>query len=664
MAGRRGFARLPCVVLLIVVAGMERFTFKGVASNMVTYLTEVVKMSNSAAAKMVNNWCGFTSLVPIVVAPVAESYLDRYTTILCSSFIYVLGLLALTSRALGWPWRRATNNTGIGSSLLMWSLPLISLGLGGFNASLQAFGADQLEEHEDDELPRTNDDVAGGGQSSDSKSSFFFQWWYFGVCCGCLLGVSVMSYIQDTIGWGLGFAVPTAVMLAAIALFLCGSRFYAVKNAREISIAAAIKTTVASTFKNCGRPQEKPNNVELQLQDHQNPLCDQDSDGAEKGINVSKMARVVLGLLPVWAMLLMFAVIFQQPATFFTRQGMTMKRNIGSKFMVPPAALQSAITISIVLLMPLYDKVFIPFIRAFTRNERGVTVTQRMGIGMFLSVVAMAIAALTENKRLQIAGRQPPEQETVAMSIFWLLPQYILLGISDIFTVVGMQEFFYAQVPVDMKTLGIALNTSVFGVGNFLGSFIISMIEHFTSSTGKQHGWFSDGIREGRLDKYYWLLALSSSNSWGVLSTLATDSGGAPFGNVVSFSDGLPDKGLGVPYFYLTTLDPTARYGLKDPRVSLTLSEYSLGTCGNNDPESPLCSKINLTGKFKLVDGKSKEADFARVALFTKHPEMKGWPKDHNFEIYTLEIEDIFLINFFGGPKPLTVDQYLKWKNS
>lgn len=41
-----------------------------------------------------------------------------------------------------------------------------------------------------------------------------------------------------------------------------------------------------------------------------------------------------------------------------------------------------------------------------------------------------------------------------------------------------------------------------------------------------------------------------------------------------------------------------------------------------------------------------------------------GWPKDHNFEIYTLEIEDIFLINFFGGPKPLTVDQYLKWKSS
>lgn len=240
-----------------------------------------------------------------------------------------------------------------------------------------------------------------------------------------------------------------------------------------------------------------------------------------------KMARVVLGLLPVWTMLLMFAVIFQQPATFFTRQGMTMKRNIGPKFKIPPAALQSAITISIILLMPLYDKLFIPFTRAFTRNENGVTVTQRMGIGMFLSVVAMVIAAFTEKKRLHIAAftekkrlhiaaRQPgtpSEPETVAMSIFWLLPQYVLLGVSDIFTVVGMQEFFYGEVPADMKTLGIALYTSVFGVGNFFGSLIISLIEHFTSSRGKPHGWFSDDMREARLDKYYWLLALSSSVS-------------------------------------------------------------------------------------------------------------------------------------------------------
>lgn len=39
-----------------------------------------------------------------------------------------------------------------------------------------------------------------------------------------------------------------------------------------------------------------------------------------------------------------------------------------------------------------------------------------------------------------------------------------------------------------------------------------------------------------------------------------------------------------------------------------------------------------------------------------------GWPKSHNFEVFKLEIENIFMINWFGDPKPLTVDQYLHAK--
>uniref|UniRef100_A0A2N9I7B9 CREG-like beta-barrel domain-containing protein n=2 Tax=Fagus sylvatica TaxID=28930 RepID=A0A2N9I7B9_FAGSY len=141
--------------------------------------------------------------------------------------------------------------------------------------------------------------------------------------------------------------------------------------------------------------------------------------------------------------------------------------------------------------------------------------------------------------------------------------------------------------------------------------------------------------------------------------TISSDLGGAPFGNVVSFSDGLPNKGSGIPYFYLTALDPTARDALKDDRASLTISEYPIGTCGKIDPENPTCAKITLTGKLKLVDENSKEAEFAKSALFSKHAEMKGWPKDHEFQFFKLEIENIFLIDWFGGPKPLTLDQYL-----
>ncbi|XP_050257867.1 uncharacterized protein LOC126703019 [Quercus robur] len=63
--------------------------------------------------------------------------------------------------------------------------------------------------------------------------------------------------------------------------------------------------------------------------------------------------------------------------------------------------------------------------------------------------------------------------------------------------------------------------------------------------------------------------------------------------------------------------------------------------------------------QLKLVDKNSKEAEFAKGALFSKHAEMKDWPEDHSFQFFKLEIENIFLIDWFGGPMPLTLDQYL-----
>ncbi|XP_009615220.1 protein NRT1/ PTR FAMILY 5.8 [Nicotiana tomentosiformis] len=521
MAGGQSRTSLnkPCI-LLIVIAGMERFAFKGVASNLVTYLTDVVKMSNSAAAKKVNNWCGITSMLPLLVAPLADSYLDRYTTVLASSSLYVAGLLALTSLALQWPWPNSADKSGFTSSF-SWSLNLISLGQAGYNPSLQAFGADQFDD--DEELPSSKND-----QSSKKKSSFF-QWWYFGICCGSLLGVSIMSYIQDTLGWGLGFAIPSIAMVISVIVFRFGNRFYTHKDGEIIHIKSLgdriVKAIKAATSRlTCGEISvptytNKSNVSEIELEDR--PLCQQDSgskDGADKksenGINFVKILKVVLPLLPVWTLLLMFAVIFQQPATFFTKQGVTMKRNIGNNFRIPPAALQSSITISIILLMPLYDTFFIPFVRVFTRNEKGITVMQRMGIGMFLSVIAMIIAAVTERKRLEISRNLVTSSETVPMSIFWLLPQYILLGISDIFTVVGMQEFFYSEVPINMRTLGIALYTSVFGCGSFFSSFLISVIEKLTSTRGAKQNWFADDMRKARFDNYYWFLALSSAASF------------------------------------------------------------------------------------------------------------------------------------------------------
>ncbi|MCO5605903.1 hypothetical protein L7F22_060089 [Adiantum nelumboides] len=153
-----------------------------------------------------------------------------------------------------------------------------------------------------------------------------------------------------------------------------------------------------------------------------------------------------------------------------------------------------------------------------------------------------------------------------------------------------------------------------------------------------------------------WLVA---SNSWGVVSTVSVHLNGIPFGNVVSYSDGPDGNSSGVPYFYLSTLDPTPKDLAIIPYASLTVSEAPLGTCDEKDVENPTCAKITLSGQILVLNEDSDKLKFAALALFSKHPEMKGWPKDHDFKFYALKIQDIFLIDWYGGAKALSVDDYL-----
>ncbi|GJN29169.1 hypothetical protein PR202_gb17366 [Eleusine coracana subsp. coracana] len=495
----------PCV-LIIVVASVERFAYKGVSSNLVTYLTGVVGMSPAAAAKSVSAWSGVNFMLPLFSAILADSYWDRYSTITGSSFIYVLGMVGLTTWALLRTWMPC--------STLFLPLYLISIGQAGYNPSLQAFGADQLDIGDDDD---SGMDVEEKGK----MKSKFFQWWYFGICTGSLMGNSILPYIQDNFGWGLGFAIPCGIMALSVVAFLCCTPLYTQKQpeSTETSTRTSIIKVLKSILGNVGSrkislPSKEDNaNTGSELEMQGKPLKDEPPNNPTESADEAapSVAKVILGLLPIWTMMLMFAVIFQQPLTFFTEQGMLMNHSVGGVFVIPPAMLQSSINISIILLVPMYDKVIIPFVNTITRRSNGISVLQRIGVGMVLSILAMVIAALVEARRLRV---QAATSGSVRMSIFWLLPQYVLLGVSDVFTVVGMQEFFYAQVPSNMKTIGIGLNTSVFGFGSFLGAFLIAAIEMATGKASNGRGWFADDPREAHLDKYYWFLAFLCSVSF------------------------------------------------------------------------------------------------------------------------------------------------------
>ncbi|KAG2671340.1 hypothetical protein I3760_14G130600 [Carya illinoinensis] len=518
---KRGTGGWKYTSILLANQALATLAFFGVAVNLVLFLTRVLGEESANAANSVSKWTGTVYLFSLFGAFLSDSYWGRYLTCAVFQIILVagLGLLSLTS----WLFMIKPSGCGdgkldcmptssIGIATFYLSIYLVAFGYGGHQPALATFGADQFD---------------GENPKEKGSKAAFFGYFYFALNAGSLFSNTILVYYEDTGRWTLGFLASLGSAIIALLSFLIGTPGYRhakpcgnpLPRVAQVFVAAAKKwNMVPANPDDLYEVEGKDSAIkgsrkiihsnEFEFLDKAATIRKTDLDGPKSPwrlctVTQVEEAKCVLKMLPIWLCTIIYSVIFTQMASLFVEQGDEMNTKIGS-FHLPAASMSAFDICSVLICTGIYSQVLVPLAGKLSGNPKGLTELQRMGIGLIIGMFSMLAAGATEILRLKHAM---PDQKGSSLSILWQIPQYVLVGASEVFMYVGQLEFFNGQAPDGIKSFGSSLCMASISLGNYVSSMLVNMVMGITAR-GNNPGWIPDNLNTGHIDRFFFLIAV------------------------------------------------------------------------------------------------------------------------------------------------------------
>ncbi|XP_075661795.1 protein NRT1/ PTR FAMILY 2.11-like isoform X2 [Castanea sativa] len=483
----RGIKAMPFV---IGNETFEKLGTLGTSTNLLVYFTTVFNMKSITATLLINIFNAIAKLHP----PHCET------------------------KEIGncpgpTPWQMA---------FLLSSLGLLVVGAGGIRPCNLAFGADQFN-------PNT--------ESGKRGISSFFNWYYFTFTFAMMVSLTFIVYVQSSVSWAWGLAIPTFLMLLSCVLFFLGTRIYVILKPEGSPLANIVQVIVAAVKKRQLKLPEQPwlslfNYISTSTINSKLPYTDQfrfldkaairtpedqlKSDGSAANpwrlcsMQQVEQVKCVMRVIPIWVSASVYCIVLVQQQTYAVFQALQFDRRLGNtNFDIPAASYAVFNMLALTISIPIYDRIIVPILRRFTGKEGGITVLQKMGVGMVLAIITMLVSAVVEERRRTLAlikpvGIDPRRGAISSLSGMWLVPQLSLVGLSEAFTVIAGVEFYYKQFPENMRSIGGSCLFVGFAMSNYLSSFLVSVVHRTTAANGQ---WLPQDLNKGRLDYFYYLIA-------------------------------------------------------------------------------------------------------------------------------------------------------------
>ncbi|XP_047174396.1 protein NRT1/ PTR FAMILY 1.1-like [Vigna umbellata] len=509
---------------------LARVATLGLLPNMILYLMGNYNLHLGKATQILLLSVATTNFMPLPGAFIADSYLGRFLAVGLGSFITFLGMALLWLTAMipearpphcNSETEKCVSATFGQMAVLISSLALMSIGNGGLSCSL-AFGADQVNRKDN--------------PNNQRALEIFFSWYYASSAVSVIIAFTGIVYIQDHLGWKLGFGVPAALMFLSTLLFFLASPLY-VKHKKHSSLLTGFARVIVVACKN--RKLRLPHKISDGMYHHNkdsdlvvptdklrflNKACfvkDPDKDIAFDGSTLNpwnlctvdqvEELKAIVKVIPMWSTGIM--MYLNIGGSFGLLQAKSLNRHITPNFEVPAGSLVVIMIFTIFIWIALYDRVIIPLASKLRGKPIRISSKTRMGLGLFFSFLHLVTAAIVETIRRRRAISEGHVDDTHAvlnMSAMWLFPQLCLGGIAEAFNAVGQNEFYYSEFPKTMSSIASSFFGLGMAVGYVLSSLLFRVVEKVTSRGGND-GWISDNINKGHFDKYYWVLVTLSA---------------------------------------------------------------------------------------------------------------------------------------------------------
>ncbi|KAF8006022.1 hypothetical protein BT93_K0341 [Corymbia citriodora subsp. variegata] len=526
----RGWKAMP---FIIGNETFEKLGAIGTLANLLIYLTTVFNLENITAANIINIFNGTTNFSTLIGAFLCDTYFGRFKTLAFCTVASFLGLLAIQLTAAIktlHPPDCGNNSTCVGPTagqmaFLITGFGLLISGAAGIRPCNLAFGADQFN-------PKT--------ESGKRGINSFFNWYFFTFTFAQMVSLTLIVYVQSNVSWAIGLLIPAILMLISCAVFFMGSKIY-VKVKAQGSPLTSVAQVIVAAIKKCRLPTpEQPghslhNFIPPKTINSKLPYTDQfrcldkaaivtaedkkRPDGSSAApwrlcsLQQVEEVKCIIRVLPIWVAGVFYYLVIVQQNTYAVFQATQMDRRFGNtSFKIPAASYVVFLMLSLTIFIPIYDRLIVPYLRRITGKEGGITLLQRMGIGLFLGVLTMVVSALVEERRRSIAltkptlGVYPRRGEISSMSALWLIPQFTLAGLTEACASISLVELYYKQFPENMRSIAGSLYYCGMAGSSYLSSLLISIV-HKNTKGAEGRDWLPEDLNKGRLDYYYYLIA-------------------------------------------------------------------------------------------------------------------------------------------------------------